>query len=128
MRVSELSGALLDYWVAKALGDRMTRIVGTEEQERCESRFGDQWPWNRFSPATAWMHGGPIIERERIGIEPWDDGHTGAAIWVATTFENRTTSLLSSQLSKSGATPLVAAMRCYVASKFCEEVPDEVPA
>lgn len=120
MKVSELSAALLDYWVARAEGYVL--------RGRWWWRNGSEWcTAEHFAPSQGWTIGGPIIERERIGIEPWDDGRTGAAIWVATTFENRVTSPLWSRRSKSGATPLIAAMRCYVASKFGEEVPDEVP-
>lgn len=119
MKVSELlDGALLDYWVAKALADRLARIVGAEEHERCETRFGDQWPWNRFSPSSAWMDGGPIIEREGISIARWEIGLT--VVWNAS--DRDRTGIVS------GPTPLIAAMRRYVASKFGEEVPDEVPA
>ena len=120
MKVNELRDALLDYRVAKAEGSRGAEYVfegGRWQAKDCGVRV--------FYSRT-WTQAGPIIERERIGIETWNDGRTGAPIWVATTFENRTMSLLSSQRSKSGATPLIAAMRCYVASKFGEEVPDEV--
>jgi hypothetical protein len=69
-----------------------------------------------WHPSTDWAQGGPIIERKRIatsyhpnpfqpGWEPW---RASFAAW-----------------SCGGLTPLIAAMRCYVASKLGEEV--EVP-
>jgi hypothetical protein len=127
MKVCELRDALLDYWVARAEGIDDVVIRG-DACLTCWVEVGGLSAGLGYPASTDWGFAGPIIERERIGIEPWDDGRTGAAIWVATTFENRVTSSLLSRRSKSGGTPLIAAMRCYVASKFGEEVPDEVPA
>ena len=62
-----------------------------------------------FTPmfSTDWAQGGPIIEREKIAL--WLNGDDD---WAATDgFKNAT-----------GSTPLIAAMRCYVASKLGEEV------
>ena len=63
-----------------------------------------------YAPSTDWAQAGPIIERERINIR--DDGGDQ---WAA--------SYLVAEMI--GPTPLVAAMRCYVASKLGDEV--EVP-
>lgn len=120
MKVSELEGAVLDYWVARAEGyDRGLNI---------EPKFGiceapampddvqlqgiGSGTSDIFSPSRHWEQGGPIIERERIMVT-----HTpadGAVCWHATADEYATTS--------DGPTPLVAAMRAYVASKFGEDV------
>ncbi|KPD17250.1 hypothetical protein ADM96_20275 [Burkholderia sp. ST111] len=121
MKVSELSGALLDYWVAKAEGSCGTEYV-VEDGQWSAKDCGVRVYFSR-----TWVQGGRVIERERIEITPWNDGE-GGVMWAATAFEQRALPLLSSQRSKWGTTPLVAAMRCYVASKFGEEVPDEVPA
>jgi hypothetical protein len=62
-----------------------------------------------------WEHGGPIIEREKIQIKENGCGHWFAKIgkgkWMR------------------GPTPLIAAMRCYVASKLGADVnvPKELP-
>lgn len=32
-----------------------------------------------YSPTTNWAQGGPIIEREKIGMEP----HPGTELWIA---------------------------------------------
>ena len=55
-----------------------------------------------------WAHGGPIIEREKMGVFPTHGG------WAAGL--------------QSGPTPLIAAMRCYVASVLGDEVdvPEEL--
>jgi hypothetical protein len=120
MKVSDLEGAQLDYWAAKALADRMARIVGAEEHERCETRFGGQWPWNRFMPSGAWMDGGPIIERERGAINPEWQGQGEPVVYWARMGDG------VHRYQASGPTHLVSAMRAYVASKFGEEVPDEM--
>ena len=53
--------------------------------------------------------GGPIIERERIALLPG----VGLPDWSAVKAPN---------FKASADTPLIAAMRCFVASKFGEEV------
>ena len=63
-----------------------------------------------FMPASDWCHGGPIIERERIVLAPAGDG------WRAAKFDRVEAS------PWRGATPLIAAVRAYVASKFGDEV------
>ncbi|KWN77074.1 hypothetical protein WT90_06840 [Burkholderia stagnalis] len=64
------------------------------------------------------MLGGPIIERSEIGVRPLAQLRTflpGERCWQA--------SLLHGEHLSTGATPLEAAMRCYVAAKFGDEVP-----
>ena len=67
---------------------------------------------------TDWAHGGPIIEREIAKIERFSD-----ALWEATAFTKN-----AQDLVQNGPNPLVAAMRCYVASKLGDEVniPEEL--
>ena len=77
--------------------------------------------YTRYS--TDWAHGGPIIEREKISLEFLPGaGDTGADVWVATRIERPAVS------EEQGPTALIAAMRCYVASKLGEivEVPREL--
>jgi hypothetical protein len=72
-----------------------------------------------FSPSTDWAQGGPIIEREGITLFSTDD-YEWAASYGATQF-------FRSEMPTS-PTPLIAAMRCYVASKLGDEVdiPEEL--
>jgi hypothetical protein len=67
-----------------------------------------------FTPmfSTDWAQGGPIIEREKIALS-YDTGRFG---WVASFYDGD---------DVFGGTPLIAAMRCYVASKLGDEV--EIP-
>jgi len=121
MKVSELNGAKLDYWVAKALGDRLARVIGIHEQERCETRFGEQWPWNRFMPSRAWMDGGPVIER--MSIE-WERQSSADGLDHGWTASVEPISKYPDPPWMWGETQLIASMRAYVASKYGDEVPD----
>ena len=97
-KTSDLIGPALDWAVAKCEGYEymQTRVMlGLD------------------SPSTDWYHGGPIIEREKIGC--WCDDRTG--VWGA--------NKQGIPYQQFGPTPLLAAMRCYVASKLGDEV--EVP-
>jgi hypothetical protein len=101
MRTSELQGAALDWAVMQ-----------------CEEFVEDV-----FEPSEYWGDGGPIIERENIEIKKGnplyfpqgnekDDYYED--LWIAGKMH--------------GPTPLIAAMRCYVAMKLGDEVevPDEL--
>jgi hypothetical protein len=96
MKTSELTGAALNWAVAKTEGN--------------SGNFGI----DGFLPSTNWAQGGPIIEREMIEIgahEPKD------IEWVARDYWKENT--------MTGPTPLIAAMRCFVASKLGPEI--EIP-
>ena len=66
---------------------------------------------HKFS--TDWAQGGPIVERERIELTYPDDECRAAMFFRLI------------PVYSDGATPLVAAMRCYVTAKLGEEV--EIP-
>lgn len=116
MKVADLSGAELDYWVARAEG---VEELGLDQYGAFQRRAHGEIKPLRYS--TDWSQGGPILDRERIalnptgGVEnPWQAECTGFpeghydGIWHGV-----------------GPTPLIAAMRAYVSSKFGEEVPDQ---
>jgi hypothetical protein len=71
-----------------------------------------------YSPSTNWAQGGPIIERELLEIM-YDFGDKS---WYATKH------LPDEMVMCYGLTPLIAAMRCYVASKIGDtiEIPNEL--
>lgn len=73
-----------------------------------------------YSPFMNWEMFGPIIEREKIRIEP-SATHSG---WFAVT-DPGCYAIPSERHYADGPTPLIAAMRCYVASKLGDEV--EIP-
>jgi hypothetical protein len=107
LKTSELQGAVLDWAVAKCeLGEAINEID--------DPHFY----------STDWALAGPIIERERIGFK-----YTGTAMEFVAWVNGE----LSTVNDQHGPTPLIAAMRCYVASKFGDdlvlfkvEVPNEL--
>ena len=128
MRVAELNGALLDYWVARAQGYEHTSardagfaldgqaapcIFTTSRGNLRLAKADSVTAWN---PSTAWVCGGPIIEREGISIMRWEIPNDNGANWTARN--------LRADIHADGPTPLIAAMRAFVASKFGEEVED----
>ena len=107
IKTQDLTGAALDWAVAKCNGKTLHYFVDDPLKK-------DPWllvngdvdqPLHSYTPSTDWAQGGPIIEREKMGVFPTHDG------WAAG--------------MQSGPTPLIAAMRCYVASKLGDEV--EIP-
>jgi hypothetical protein len=117
VKVAELEGRELDHWVCRAEGWRKHvwpngefdwRLAPTDDDE-----IGALVADENFRPSTDWAHGGPIIERECICLQPAPRGLPGE--WVA---KNDPWCEDWEYLSNG---PLVAAMRCYVASKFREE-------
>ena len=117
IKTSGLQGVALDWAVAKCLGHEVVenyvsyiRIYLTDPKQAGYALT--------FCPSTDWAHGGPIIEREGIQLR------CGLGGWVALPYD----SAFSEEAYQEGDTPLVAAMRCYVASKLGDEVevPDEL--
>jgi hypothetical protein len=113
MKVSDLEGIWLDYWVAKAQGHHLSCDWNQDDYILIGTGAGDL---RQFSPSTAWIQGGEIIEEERLCITALNSG-----IWKGIA-NNAST---APGIVQFGQTPLVAAMRAYVASKCGEEVPDE---
>ena len=113
MKTAELKYRALDWAVAKAKGKT---VFISKQGKLMAANYGDfnprkAAPW--WCPSTNWAQGGLIIERERIALDIWGDE------WLATRIEDPAIS------EAIGPTPLIAAMRCYVASKLGDEV--EVP-
>jgi hypothetical protein len=114
MKTSELTDTALDWAVAKAKGHEIESLRG-----------GAVWYWLKcsltgalevvevFSPSTNWAHGGPIIEREGIWLK-----HGPSTGWEAI----HGLFLFPNLVIGTGPTPLIAAMRCYVASKMGDTV------
>lgn len=110
IKTSELTGAALDWAVAKCevgepVGSFLHSVVAHPS-------------YNNFHPSSDWAQGGLIIERESISIVFQGDAHD----WVASLWSCK---LEDWYLYTEGPTPLIAAMRCYVASKLGDEV--EIP-
>jgi hypothetical protein len=118
-KVSTLEGSLLDAAVAKAEGLPLSNEWKQGDSCRVGTGEGDL---RTFAPSTDWAHGGPIIERERISISPYfrdPDGQWSAGMPLR---QSPPPGVSYSRRPCLGATPLIAAMRAYVASKLGEEV------
>ena len=118
VKTTELMDSSLDWAVAKCEG---RDIDGLEAN--------NMWVWETdhltgerervvlFRPTHNWAQGGPIIEREHISTE-W------SSLWDCWTARD----LRNAAFSFTGLTPLIAAMRCYVAAKMGDtiEIPKEL--
>lgn len=109
MKTSDLTGAALDWAVAK-----------------CEGFVQDGDPawetgYEPFSFSTDWSQGGPIIEREMLQLTPHcmvNPLHGWAAAFRSFDEDGEVYALHRMR----GKTPLIAAMRCYVASKLGDSI------
>lgn len=133
MKAANLTEKQLDWAVATAEGRTIRR-------DPMAFHDGSYWIWEEtpsgrggilinksiyekigsdYSPTKYWSQGGPIIEREKIHIKFND------AVWEAMCiYENEDTNETYAS-AELGQSPLIAAMRCYVASKLGDEV--EIP-
>ena len=102
----------LDWLVATCEGKIISIWGGNTIEVKDRYSFEDGY---KFSPSTDWSQGGPIIERERIDVS-----YTGL-LWGAARQLNE----YEEPDEWFGPTPLIAAMRAYVASKLGDEV--EIP-
>ena len=117
IKVSEATSIQLDWLVAKCNGD--FALYHNIEQGQ---RFLNLWTGSAFLKySSLWGCGGPIIERERLCARPLKEVW---GCWVTDLYGD----IHALSLSGFGPTPLIAAMRCYVASKMGDvvEVPEEL--
>jgi hypothetical protein len=117
MKTSELTGLALDWAVAKCekLDVYLDYIPWQWIDVGVLVDFSDSEHNIHYQPSTHWGWAGPIIEREGIQIQRHASG------WIALPPDTE----FSEEAYQEGETPLVAAMRCYVASKFGDEI--EIP-
>ena len=106
MDFTTLEGSELDFVVARAevaRGQMDIRLSDTGRSMIMAVGGG----WESFRPSVSWSHGGPIIERERIVLIPQaTEPRHWIANWEAVPIGARPI---------TGPTPLIAAMRAYVA-------------
>jgi hypothetical protein len=104
IKTSELTGAALDWAVAKC--------EGYSAEQASDIMYCDS---AALAYSTDWAQGGPIIEREKLNVSM-----SLTAPWMAFIYDGAEMIWLM-----DGPTPLIATMRCYVASKLGDEV--EIP-
>lgn len=116
IKVSKATPLQLDWLVATCEGGTgfwydtvATCWVKIDGKDRALSKGWAQ----SFTPSTDWAQGGPIIEREGIWLRKMGKNWDAINGWFP------------ANIIQTGPTPLIAAMRCFVASKLGDEV--EVP-
>jgi hypothetical protein len=114
-KVSDLEGALLDAAVAKAEGRELLDVAGKRAAATFVGSIASVFL--EWAPSTNWQHGGPIIDRERIGTH-FDKSRDCWFAMLPRVPGDWSRPLVDAQ----GATPLIAAMRAYAASKVGGEV------
>jgi hypothetical protein len=125
-KTAELEAGRLDYAVALIEGlDVTSEDCGLSKNGKFVRVKSDGTaPYMDFSPSTCWDHGGPIIERNHIDVaapDEFDDDER----WFAGIYRDAMRHATPRCCEMRGDTPLIAAMRAYVASWFGEEV--EIP-
>ena len=117
VKTAELTGTALDWAVAKCewgvtelVFDGITHGFNLDGNTKVLSQgWAPSMSWH---PSTNWSQGGPIIEREGITVCHGSPVH--GLEWLACD--------RSSTHIQHGPSYLIAAMRCFCASKLGEEV------
>ena len=121
MNIYELTGAELDYWVAKCVSPK-----GVHWIEDGKTYMGGYWSGHStpirmcgvwWSPSTDWSQGGPLIEERGINTVVHCIENNKVTSWR--TLKHWPVTNLPEM---TGETPLIAAMRALVASKYGDEV------
>lgn len=122
VKTAELTDALLDWWVARAVGhtlsvDGKTWDAAVKQTEHGGLRFFS-YPVDDWRPSTNPAHGWPIIDRDGIGTskDPFEP------VWHAE-LEHPARPDGCQRSFAQGPTSLIAAMRAKVASVYGDEVP-----
>jgi len=120
---SQLTGHALDWAVAKCEGMRIEvrpkSACGRPLYVLAAEQGREPWLWY---PSTNWAQAGPIIEREGMGVWMYQFNEQGEPEqgWYAEDKDGNHV--------RTGPTPLIAAMRCFCASKLGDtvEIPEEL--
>lgn len=123
MKTSELIGPALDWAVAKCEGivgeDGQPKIFRWTGSRRASIRYQPIADTGYYHPHNDWAQGGPIIEREKISFA------FNASLLYETDSRWKAMGAMYDAEHFYGPTPLIASMRCYVASKLGDEI--EIP-
>ena len=147
IKVSEAEGPVLVWLVAKCEdfdtrnnyrvwvtldNEQITFDCGADDWEHAYEQALDAYPDGRpaaveplseYNPLTNWAQGGPILEREHLQPSFQEHGKY-KGLWACNKWvKDRSGATVA--ISQYDPTLLIAAMRCYVASKLGDEV--EVP-
>ena len=123
IKTEELKGVALDYAVAIANGVnskiiRLSKPSLTTWMLDEDGSYTGQYMTGPSLIFSRWETAGPIIEKEMIQLNP---SGVGDNAWTAR-IKQKLPPGMNGYFEKSGSSPLIAAMRCYVASKLGEVV------
>ncbi|CAH2900835.1 MAG: FIG00456772: hypothetical protein [uncultured Paraburkholderia sp.] len=117
MKVADLEGLALDYWVARSLHDFVREIQFTDSGETVSIRGNDRGrPWDgRFTPTISWDAAAVVLERARR-LEMRERSKEGPAHCVAEFEGGRGTA------EGRADSVRVALLRAFVESRFGDSV------
>ncbi|MDP9648403.1 phage protein NinX family protein [Paraburkholderia caledonica] len=117
MKVADLEGIALDYWVARSLHDFVREIHFTDSGETVAIRGNDRGrPWDgRFTPTTSWDAAAAVMERARR-LEMRERSGESPAHCVAEFEGGR------GEVEGRGDSLRVALLRAFVESRFGDSV------
>lgn len=135
MKTADLTGAELDYWVAKAEGvDAVFSDPHPDGSRTCVTYYSRDHDGHldgrSYCPSAHWSDGGPIIDSDQIATVMLENEWRAFSVVKGSMGSGndpdyRLFEVTPEDATASGPTPLIAAMRAYVASKFGDEVPKE---
>lgn len=126
IKTADLTGAALDWAVAKCEGERYGpptfHVHQNSKGATVYLNAGMQQFGIPYRPSADWAQGGPIIEREELQV------HVANAVdgkWCAKPSDSE---YWDFDGAAYGPTPLIAAMRCFVTKALGDEVdvPEEL--
>ena len=128
VKVPDLSGPALDWVVAKCEG-YLPSYTDPAKAVSPLYRDGEHVQLRALPYSFDWSLAGPIIEREKMAL--WFDGESNDYAASGPLLMNTPTesqAFYGIPLPTHGPTPLIAAMRCYVASRLGDtvEIPEEL--
>jgi hypothetical protein len=128
VKTADLTDDALNWVVAKIEGHQW-RCPWMLEKEALAAWQRYECAWGNPTPdySTDWARGGPIIERELITVASNGETAFTHQKWTAYRVDNLFNDDFAHE-NQNGPTPLIAAMRCFVASRLGDEVeiPDEL--
>jgi hypothetical protein len=128
MKVADLTGLALDYWVARSLHDFVREIHFTDSGRTVSIRGNDRGrPWDgRFTPSTSWDAAAVVLERvRRIDVR---ERQRSGAVYCVVEFERDRDDADGGNDGRTaqaqGESLRIALLRAFVASRFGETVDD----
>jgi len=135
IKTATLTRSALDWAVAHCQNKVNAGVYGEAVviEQKLHLHYCDVVLDSTYDPSTDWSQGGPIIEREGIEVVRGNNlyfpkgnekGDHYESLWLA----RLPLMDLEHGYTLHGPTPLIAAMRCFVASKLGDEVdvPDKL--